>query len=665
MNMNRPPTPDTLFNRVSLRHKLMISMLMAVLFISVTIAFVARYILVSSLTDELELRGSAIAHSVADRGAEHLLDNDTPQLLALIFTEVRLHERKSLVDYIFIEGRDGTILAHTLIRPMPDELRQNRLAEGVNESIRLLADEGQEVYDIAVSINEGLYRIGTVHVGLSKNHIDSLISKLRFAFLGFISGVIVIALILSSQLTRRITRPVSDLTRLAKEISKGNFNIPFSANDDEHWDVSSCPAFTNTDLPCWHLDQSSLEDSGADEAHPNCDNCVFYRSRPGDEVAQLGNSFRSMVWSIKLYRHRLRESEEKYRSLFDSGPDPVYVVSTINGKILDANPRAEELYGYALGELIALPFSILVANESTAFMTDFLNGGDVGCVYYPKQIHAQKNGEPFFVNMHACPISYQGKPAIIIAATDITEMIEKDAQLIQAAKMKTLGEMSAGVAHELNQPLNAIKMGTEYLRMSEEGHLISPEQQIDVLSEISTQVDRASEIINTLRAFGRKSDLATEKVELNEPIYAVLSILRRQFELDNIRFDLKLTPNLAPVDGHSNRIQQVLFNLFSNARDAINEHCPGDCPETRRVITIRTGSLPGKVFAEVEDTGGGIPPQVRAKIFEPFFTTKETGQGMGLGLAISYGIVKDYKGDIHIDSKAGQGTVFRLEFPTA
>ena len=199
--------------------------------------------------------------------------------------------------------------------------------------------------------------------------------------------------------------------------------------------------------------------------------------------------------------------------------------------------------------------------------------GESGCVYYPKQIHLKKNGEPFFVNMHACTISYRGKPAVIVAATDITEMIEKDAQLIQAGKMKTLGEMSAGVAHELNQPLNAIKMGTEYLLMSREGVEISHEQQVDLLLEIGQQVDRASEIINTLRAFGRKSDMVTEKVNLNSAINSVLSILRRQFELDNLRFELDLAPTLPLVNGHSNRLQQVFFNLISNARDAINEHC--------------------------------------------------------------------------------------------
>lgn len=651
------------FNRISLRNKLMISMLLAVMFISVTIAFVARYILVSSLTDELELRGTAIARSVADRGASFILDDNIPPLLSLIFNEIGLHERKNLVSYIFIEDRDGIILAHTLTRQLPDSLRQNKIPDNIKESTMLVTDGDTEMYDIGVSIREGIYTIGTVHVGLSKDHIDSLVSKLRFAFLGFISGVIIITLVLSSQLTQRITEPVSVLTRLADEISRGNFDAAFTGKNAIG--LSQCPAFTDTDLPCWHLDQSQKGPDMEAEAHPTCGKCAFYRSSPGDEVMQLENSFRSMVWSIRLYRHRLHESEEKYRSLFDSGPDPVFVLSAENGEVLDANPRAEELYGYAPGELAGVPFERFGAEEQSDFIDSFQDIGDAGCIYFPKQIHSKKNGEPFFVNMHACPISYRGKPAVIVAATDITEMIEKDAQLIQAGKMKTLGEMSAGVAHELNQPLNAIKMGTEYLLMAKEGVVISQAQHDDILTEMGQQVDRASEIINTLRAFGRKSDMVTEKVNINDAIGSVLSIVRRQFELDNLRFELNLAPTLAPINAHSNRLQQVFFNLISNARDAINDHCDPASSHCERSITLRTGSTDGRIVAEVGDTGGGIPKDVQSKIFEPFFTTKETGQGMGLGLAISYGIVKDYGGELRIESEIGQGTVFRLEFPVA
>lgn len=652
------------FAHAGLREKLLVSMLAAVLFISVAVALISRYILVSSLTQELELRGRAIAQSVAERGGSFILDNDIPKLLTLIFDEANLHQRRYLVSYIFVEDIEGRLLAHTMTRKLPKVLLNNTIPSGEQDSIQLMVVDGERVYDIAVAINEGLYRIGTVHVGLSKEHIDSLVGKLRVAFLGFISLVVLITIFFSSWLTRYITKPISDLTRLSDEISRGNFDIPLKLGPDEDWDTANCPAFTNTDLPCWHFDESRKINLPG-EVHRKCARCAFYRKHRGDEVVQLGDSFRNMVWSIKLYRHRLRESEEKYRSLFDSGPDPIFVVDCENGEIRDANPRTVELYGYDKQELIGMPFVELGQEHNEKCLSYFVEGGG-GCVYFPKQLHYKKGSEPFFVNMHACPISYRGHHAIIIAVTDITEMIEKDAQLIQAGKMKSLGEMSAGVAHEINQPLNAIKMGSEFLSMMEgQGVEVPKEHFSQVVSDISIQVDRAAEIIDTLRSFGRKSDLIEERVDLNQPIRAVLSMIRRQFELDNIRFELELAPNLPVVLAHSNRLQQVIFNLITNARDAINDcSSPHDAVCDRRIV-IRSAAEDDSVYMEVQDSGAGIAQEDQHKVFEPFYTTKEAGHGMGLGLAITYGIVRDYGGEIRIESDKGKGTVFRMQFPAA
>ncbi|MDD3311624.1 ATP-binding protein [Pseudodesulfovibrio sp.] len=650
--------------RIGLREKLLFSMLAAVLFISVAIALISRYILISSLTHELEMRGYAIAHSVAERGGSYILDNDIPQLLSLIFDETRIRQRKQLIAYVYIEDQHGKVLAHTLTRNLPESLHSNAIPPVEQESVKLLNMDGQEIYDIAAAINEGLYRIGTVHVGLNKKHIDALVGKLRVAFFGFISAVIIITFILSSWLSKYISKPVSDLTRLSDEISRGNFDIPLQIGPEEDWDTSQCPAFTNTDLPCWHFDQSRSGESPG-EVYRHCADCAFYRKHEGDEVVQLGDSFRNMVWSIKLYRHRLRESEEKYRSLFDSGPDPIFVVDLDKGEIRDANPRAEELYHYRKSDLLGMKFLDLGPEHNLDCLNYFDEDGS-GCVYFPKRLHYKSGGEPFFVNMHACPISYRGRHAIIIAVTDITELIEKDAQLIQAGKMKSLGEMSAGVAHELNQPLNAIKMGSEFLAMmSEEGIEVPKEHFLEVVREISNQVDRATEIINTLRSFGRKSDILEEPVNLNQPVRAVMSMIRRQFELGDIRFELNLADDLPAILAHSNRLQQVVFNMVANARDAINDASSPRDPRRERRISIRTGRDDGHVFVEVADTGSGISPEDQDKVFEPFFTTKEAGQGMGLGLAITYGIVKDYGGDIRIQSELGQGTVFHVEFPAA
>jgi signal transduction histidine kinase len=145
----------------------------------------------------------------------------------------------------------------------------------------------------------------------------------------------------------------------------------------------------------------------------------------------------------------------------------------------------------------------------------------------------------------------------------------------------------------------------------------------------------------------------------------VLSIIGRQFSLQRIAIRLDLALSLPWVQGHNNRFQQVFFNLLNNARDAIQERMESE-PELYGDILIRTFvDDEGRVVASVSDNGSGIPEDVRNKIFEPFFTTKQTGKGMGLGLAITYGIVRDYGGMITIESEPGTGTTFRLSFPAA
>ncbi|MBF0258256.1 MAG: PAS domain-containing protein [Desulfamplus sp.] len=718
------------YENVSLKNQIYVTILVVILIISATIALLARWILISGLTKELELRGVAVAHSIAERGAGFVLEKNSAELLTLIFDEARLRERQHMINYIYVLDRSYQVISHTFTVPFPVQFgKANPVPESALHSVRLVEHGLNTSYDIAVPMNEGLYRIGTVHVGLSKEHIDKLVSKLRSMFLGFISAVIVIIFYASHLISRHITMPITRLTKISDELSRGNFdfnmdmegtNIDIEGNLG--WGMTNCPAYKDTNMPCWHFDQQSHRFRNLDRKSGQfCNTCVFYRKNHGkDEVTQLADSFLNMVWSIRLYRKRLQESELKYRSLFDSAPNPIFVVDCNTETIIDANPRAEELYQYPLEELFGMPFDQLgqdhikeclvssdkkekhptsdgadilehleshdnfhkserlkstanadkidnLENHSSneipdAYADDQKPGHSRDYVYYPKILHLKNGGHPFYVNMHACPISYGGIQAIVVAITDITEMMEKDAQLVQAAKMKTLGEMSAGIAHEINQPLNTIKMGSEYLNLLlDQKKTISEAQIRDMATEISEQVDRATEIINNLRAFGRKSGLTMERVSLKEPIQGVLSIIGRQFSIQRIAIRLDLADDLPQVKGHNNRLQQVFFNLLNNARDAIQEKMEYE-PDMYGDILVRTYAEEGKVVVTVTDNGSGIPEVVRNKIFEPFFTTKQTGKGMGLGLAITYGIVRDYGGTIKIDSKPGQGTTFYLTF---
>jgi len=229
--------------------------------------------------------------------------------------------------------------------------------------------------------------------------------------------------------------------------------------------------------------------------------------------------------------------------------------------------------------------------------------------------------------------------------------------------MPSVSGVSPGVAHELNQPLNAIKMGSEYLKiMLQQEKKITVEQLSDAAYEIGAQVDRASEIINRLRVFGDKPAFVREAVNVNQPIRDTAAVLTHQLTLDNIRLELDLADNLPPVQAHHHRLGQVFYNLIVNSGEAII----GQPPEDRQApssIRIRTVFENGQVVVTVEDTGGGIPTDMRDRVFEPFFTTKEAGKGKGLGLSISQEIVRDYGGSIVIRNRQPVGTLIRLSFP--
>ena len=364
----------------------------------------------------------------------------------------------------------------------------------------------------------------------------------------------------------------------------------------------------------------------------------------------------------------LHASEEKYRSLFDSGPNPIFVLDSRTLEILDANPSAETTYGYTRKELIGRSFTDIgeVEFENQAFSEVDPAEWARSCVVSQKIRHFKKGRKPIYTEVKACPAIYNNREAIILAATDISETVEKDAQLFQASKMTTLGEMSAGIAHELNQPLNAIKIGNDFLkRMVQKGLTIQTRDLEKVATEVSAQVERASDIIWRLREFGHKPDFKKETFSVNETIRDVMRIIGHQLALQNIEVELGLDETIPAILANKNRFEQVVFNLITNARDAIEQATDDSTGDSGGKIHFRSYAEHGEVVFEVTDTGIGMDSEIRARVFEPFFTTKEVGKGMGLGLAISYQIVRDFGGQITVESRDQGGSRFTLRFPAA
>ncbi|THB67968.1 MAG: PAS domain S-box protein, partial [Desulfovibrio sp.] len=567
------------FPKLSLKNQILFFSLTVILLVSFFIALVARYILISSLTRELEYRGLGIADSIADSSTGLILTQDLPGLVSLVFEAAQVGERQSLVSYVFILDTEQNVLASTFIRPFPEDLRTaNPILPREDSSITTVDVFGEQAYDCAVPVKEGIYDVGSVHVGLSKNHIDMVISKLRMAFLGFLGGIFVIMFFISNKLSRNITKPISQLIDMSDEIRRDNLDYR-----------------------------------------------VDFDESAGVEVVQLAESLDNMVRHVKDYRGQLQKSQQKYRSLFHSGPDPIFVLEYDSLTILDANPMATEVYGCSRMELIGRPFTEFWDPSDDSWTLHFAEVDEVSlakCIFIPKALHYTRDNYPFNVNVHACGTTYEDKPAIIMSTTDITDMVEKDAQLIQASKMKTLGEMSAGIAHEINQPLNAIKLGSEYLAMiGERGETPSGDKFQQVVTEICRQVDRAAEIITSLREFGRKSDLLKDRFDISEPLTDVLNLIREQLKLENITITTDFTQGLPPIMAHQNRMQQVYFNLLSNSRDALNAMDEAGSNGKKREIRIGSFMDQGLVCLSIADSGIGIPQAKLDKIFEPFYTT--------------------------------------------
>ncbi|MGC2246080.1 MAG: ATP-binding protein [Terriglobales bacterium] len=270
---------------------------------------------------------------------------------------------------------------------------------------------------------------------------------------------------------------------------------------------------------------------------------------------------------------------------------------------------------------------------------------------------ATPTGEWRVVNVAIAPLVTRKFNVVgrLVIMDDITERIELEVQLTQADKLSSIGLLAAGVAHEVNTPLAVISSYTQMLAKQ----LQTDPQKAGLLDKITKQTFRASEIVNNLLNFSRTTGTEFAEISLNKVIADTLALLEHQFKVAHVQVQTDLYENLPPIQGSAGRLQQVFLNLFLNAKDAMAAN--------GGVLNIATQN--GEfVSVSVSDTGSGIAQENIHRIYDPFFTTKTTpaegqNRGTGLGLSVSYGIIQEHAGHIRVESRAGEGTTFTLDFP--
>ncbi len=349
---------------------------------------------------------------------------------------------------------------------------------------------------------------------------------------------------------------------------------------------------------------------------------------------------------------QLRESEEKYRRLVENSLDGIAVHN--QEKILYANKACLEMFGYShLRELAGVDFLKLVDQSYHQAVLRQLPEIRLR----PQRLRIfelkgiKKDGTDFDIEVTTFPTTYDGQPVLQSHLRDITEKKRLEEQLIRSEKMAALGQLSAGVAHEINNPLGGILVYS-YLMLEE---MATDHPERNTVEKIVREATRCKEIIKGLLDFSRQLPARMTPTDVNELLADVLKLVENHLIFQNVKIVKQFTAALPLILGDRGKLEQVFINLFMNAAEAM---------EGQGVFTVQTQRVRERyIEIRVSDTGPGIPAGCLTRLFDPFFSTKEVGRGVGLGLSISYGIIRNHRGRIYVDTTMTEGTTFVIELP--
>jgi len=360
--------------------------------------------------------------------------------------------------------------------------------------------------------------------------------------------------------------------------------------------------------------------------------------------------------SVVLANSRLyeivRRSKEEWETAFNALAEGIALVGP-GDAVLRANRALAALAETSEAALVGRSFCESLPGTSAA-VTALIEAAHRGERHAPVVVRIERTER--VLRITAAPFAGRAGPGpVVLLVEDVTEQRLMEAQLIQTDKMASIGQLVSGVAHELNNPLTSIAGLAELLLERQ----LSPDFPREHLRVIHDQAERAGRIVRNLLTFARKGVPEETPVDLNELAARTALLIVYELELHGIELEQALSPEPIVVLGDRHELQQVLLNLITNAVQAVSSLPPGQ----PRKITIATARVDADAVLRVRDTGPGVPPQHASYLFTPFFTTKAPGQGTGLGLSLSYGLVKSHGGVLSYESPPDGGAEFRVVLP--
>ncbi len=380
---------------------------------------------------------------------------------------------------------------------------------------------------------------------------------------------------------------------------------------------------------------------------------VLEQARERNET--LLEEFKKGIATRRLLEQEVTVSEQKYQALFESASDAIFLVDLETLELLEANQSAERLTNRNGPELIGRSFLDLCPDVRVETKNLLENKKVFERVFSPSSElqMVRSNGAHLICEGSANLVQYNKRPVLQINVREITERKEMESQLRRGEKLSALGQLIAGVAHELNNPL-AVIMG--YSQLMAKQRTMEPRAKADML-KILHESERAAKIVRNLLTFARPREPQMSVVDINRIVNGVLAVHDTHLQGGDIDLTKRLAPTLPKTKADPNQIEQVVTNLVTNAIQALMGHAGP------RKLEISTEVVDSAIRIAVTDSGPGIPQDIITKIFDPFFTTKAPGKGTGLGLSISYSIIEEHRGKVWVQSQAGKGAKFFVELP--
>jgi len=352
----------------------------------------------------------------------------------------------------------------------------------------------------------------------------------------------------------------------------------------------------------------------------------------------------------------LRESEEKYKNLVGATSDIIWETDA-EGRFTFISPKIKDILGYSVNEVVGKKrtLDLIAEREKRKWLKRFKELNARRKPFFGLEItHVHKNGRQVIFETSGIPLfdsagEFKGFVGI---DKDITERRQMQEQLVITDRLASVGELAAGIAHELNNPLTGV-IGFSQLLMDRE----MPDDAREDLQAVYSEAQRASQVVKNLLTFARKHTAAKEKVNINDVINKVLELRTYELNLENIKVDARLDSELPKVMADYFQLQQVFLNIIINAEYFMKE------AHNKGTLTITTEKVGTKVKVSFADDGPGIDKDDLGHLFDPFFTTKEVGKGTGLGLSICHGIIAEHGGRIYAESELGKGATFIVELP--